>query len=49
MKGKDPYVGMIGLLQYGPKKPLPKKVGQAPRGRCDPDDRVVGMTASWSD
>jgi catechol 2,3-dioxygenase-like lactoylglutathione lyase family enzyme len=23
MKGKDPYVGMIGLLQYGPKRPLP--------------------------
>jgi catechol 2,3-dioxygenase-like lactoylglutathione lyase family enzyme len=24
MKGKDPYIGMVGLLQYGPKKPLPK-------------------------
>jgi catechol 2,3-dioxygenase-like lactoylglutathione lyase family enzyme len=24
MKGKDPYIGMIGLLQYGPKKKLPK-------------------------
>lgn len=23
MKGKDPYVGMVGLLQYGPKRPLP--------------------------
>lgn len=23
MRGKDPYVGMIGLLQYGPTRPLP--------------------------
>jgi len=23
MKGKDPYIGMVGLLQYGPKRPLP--------------------------
>ncbi len=23
MRGKDPYVGMIGLLQYGPKRPPP--------------------------
>lgn len=31
MKGKDPYVGMIGLLQYGPKRPLPK-VGELHAG-----------------
>lgn len=23
MKGRDPYIGMIGLLQYGEKRPVP--------------------------
>jgi len=27
MKGKDPYLGMIGLLQYGAKRPLPSVDG----------------------
>lgn len=27
MKGKDSYVGMIGLLQYGPKKLPPDNIG----------------------
>ena len=31
MKGKDPYIGMIGLLQYGPKK-KPPVVGQLRTG-----------------
>ena len=31
MKGKDPYIGMIGLLQYGPKRSLPK-VGEMRAG-----------------
>lgn len=33
MRGKDPYIGMIGLLQYGPKRPAPAvgtiRVGEA--------------------
>jgi len=31
MKGKDPYVGMIGLLQYGPKRP-PPAIGRLQHG-----------------
>ena len=33
MKGKDPYIGMVGLLQYGPKRPLPKLDGRMQVGQ----------------
>lgn len=35
MKGKHPYIGMIGLLQYGAKRPLPEV------GRMTPGDAIM--------
>jgi catechol 2,3-dioxygenase-like lactoylglutathione lyase family enzyme len=35
MKGKHPYIGMIGLLQYGPKRQLPES------GRLQPGDAIM--------
>lgn len=35
MKGKHPYIGMIGLLQYGHKRPLPKP------GTMRPGDAIM--------
>jgi catechol 2,3-dioxygenase-like lactoylglutathione lyase family enzyme len=44
MKGKDPYVGMVGLLQYGPKRPLPK-VGELRTGDAILMIETKGMDA----
>jgi catechol 2,3-dioxygenase-like lactoylglutathione lyase family enzyme len=46
MKGKDPYIGMIGLLQYGPKKPLPKNVGKLRAGDAILMIEMSGMSAA---
>ena len=35
MKGKHPYIGMIGLLQYGPARPLPEV------GAMQPGDAIM--------
>ena len=39
MKGKHPYIGMIGLLQYGPKRPLPQA------GIMQPGDAIMMIEA----
>lgn len=36
MKGKHPWIGMIGLLQYGPSQPVP-----APPAKLTPSDVVL--------
>lgn len=39
MKGKDPYIGMIGLLQYGHRRPLPDP------GRMQAGDAIMMIEA----
>ena len=36
MKGRDPWIGMVGLLQYGDARPLPP-----PPSRLEPGDTVL--------
>jgi len=40
MKGRDPWLGMVGLLQYGEAKPAPKK------DTIGPGDAVLMMETS---
>lgn len=39
MKGKHPYIGMIGLMQYGPRRSLPKS------GTMRPGDAIMMIEA----